>query len=124
MNDGRWCFQVVDLCERWEMAKLEYQHGPTLHFLVRCLTMANLDTSIMTHLEDALMATRMGEIQRLAQQQCACCRRVTVCHLLGVAVLTTGGSALQCALGFVFVAFHSGIALTCLQAIQSDTNLV
>ena len=67
------------------MAKLEYQHGPTLRFLVRCLTMANLDISIMTRLEDALMATRMGEIQRLAQRQCAC-RRVTVCHLLGVAV--------------------------------------
>ena len=85
MSDGRWCFQVVDLCERWDMAKLEYQHGPTLRFLVRYLTMANLDISIMTRLEDALMATRMGEIQRLAQRQCAC-RRVTVCHLLGVAV--------------------------------------
>ena len=51
---------MVELCERWEMAKVEFQHGPTLQFLIRCLTMANLDTSVMTHLEDALLATRHG----------------------------------------------------------------
>ncbi|KAL8586131.1 hypothetical protein ACOMHN_033174 [Nucella lapillus] len=46
---------VVKLWEKWELAKVELQHQPTLQFLTRALTMANLDIELMQKLDHILL---------------------------------------------------------------------